>query len=402
MTTKLLIVVLATRISEWVTKGEVTPGYFNPDKRFDHIVIIGLAPDNPSQADLVKLAGTEKVEYINAKLITPLSLLITCGFHSLLVRRLMKACIPPDIASQRPLAVRAYGDGLAGKCAVILGHILGCRSVASIHTTCTIDPARRNKGLKARLMDLFEGRARIYAQQHLDYLIPVYSPALAAISASYIHKTFVIPNAVATNKSHKKKQFDDRPPVKIITFGRQVPGKNAFPILSALAKERNWHLTIVGDGPEVALVLAFAAKNGLLDQILHIPQMHNEQLLSKLDHYNIYMGWTAYAEIPKTLIEAGLSGLPIVQNPLPIAIPPELTQVPIIWTTSSRSYGDILRDLTNEPERMKILGDQTRSALLEHFDPNKAGVAMADLLETGEQNFYPSARALSEDPKYGP
>ena len=251
-------------------------------------------------------------------------------------------------------------------------------------------------------MDLFEGRARIYAQQHLDYLIPVYSPALAAISASYIHKTFVIPNAVATNKSHKKKQFDDRPPVKIITFGRQVPGKNAFPILSALAKERNWHLTIVGDGPEVALVLAFAAKNGLLDQILHIPQMHNEQLLSKLDHYNIYMGWTAYAEIPKTLIEAGLSGLPIVQNPLPIAIPPELTQVPIIWTTSSRSYGDILRDLTNEPERMKILGDQTRSALLEHFDPNKAGVAMADLLETGEQNFYPSARALSEDPKYGP
>ena len=43
-----LVVLLDERISDWVAKGEILPGYFNPSGAFKRVSVIVLPHDSPT------------------------------------------------------------------------------------------------------------------------------------------------------------------------------------------------------------------------------------------------------------------------------------------------------------------------------------------------------------------
>jgi glycosyltransferase involved in cell wall biosynthesis len=379
--TKTLIVVVAARISDWIKKGEISPGYFNPDNRFEKILVVSLVPDQPDDEAVALLCGSHKASFMSLDLLSAAGLIRSVGFSPLLVKHVIKRSLVPSLARDESYVVRSYGDSFAGVFAAILGKVLRCRSVASVHTTFTHLPVGEAISLKGKLLRWLEHKSRVYTHKNIEALVPVYSPILASIPEKYHAKTSVIANAVAVRADHIKSSYDRSGILKIISVGRLVAGKSLMPLLEALEGLEHWELTIVGDGPCRKEIGAWIRRHGKEDQIRMVSAIHNVDLVSSLKEFDVFAAYTAYAEIPKTVIEAGLVGLPIVLNEPSSFVAHEYRGAPIVWVKGdAMSYREAFRKLGSDSVDLSELGTTTRIHFEAVFSPDFAGKMMADLM----------------------
>lgn len=389
--TNTLIVVVAARISEWIQKGEISSGYFNPDNRFKKILVVSLLPDQPDNAAVGVLCGTREASFISLNLLTASGLVCSAGFSPWFVERLIQRSLLPLLPRGESFVVRSYGDSFAGMVAAILGKVLGCRSIASIHTTHTHIPDGEPISLKGRLLGWLENKSRTFAHEHIDALAPVYSPIMAAIPKKYHGKTYVIANAVAIGPDNIKSDYGRSGALKIISVGRLVFGKSVMPLLEALKDLGDWELTIIGDGPCREEIRNWLRRHGKESQVRIIPTMRNVELMSFLQQFDVFATHTAYAEIPKTVIEAGLVGLPIVLNEPSSFFAHEYKGAPVCWVKGDvTSYREAFRKLGSDSVDLQELGTTTRSHFETVFSPDSSGKKMADLISrTTNENLRP-------------
>ncbi|URK17055.1 glycosyltransferase [Thalassospira sp. GO-4] len=385
--TKTLIVVVAARITEWVEKGEVSPGYFNPDSRFEQIVVVSLVQDAAGQDVLRYLCGGAECLFVPLNFLSVSGLLRSAGFNAYLTGFYIKKWVAPKLPTNREFVVRSYGDTFSGKFAAILASFLRCRSVASIHTTFTHLPSQEVQTPKSKIIRILEGWSREYAHRHIDALAPVYSPITASISVSYHDKTYIVPNAVDVKKSDRKTDFSRSGDLKIICVGRLVPGKSLLPILEGLLKLDQWHLTIVGSGPCEGEIRTWVMKHGKETNVTFIASMRNKELIASLKDFDLFVAHTSYAEIPKTVIEAGLIGLPIILNQPVATASREYVDAPIFWANANADgYYNAFKDFWACREKWQGIGHSTRKHFERWFEPVFAGKMMADLLSQSEND----------------
>tara|TARA_E500000318_G_scaffold102255_1_gene106422 strand:- start:381 stop:1574 length:1194 start_codon:yes stop_codon:yes gene_type:complete len=378
---KTLIVVVAARLSEWIEKGEITGGYFNPDGRFDRIFVVSLVEDTPSFDAVEQLCGVSDCHFVNLDFLSVSGLLRTVGFLPSRLKRLLLKSVAPLLSREENVVVRSYGDTFSGMVAAILANVLKCRSVAGIHTTFTYLPDGEKLSLKHKLLRVLEKRARDYTHKKIDVLAPVYSPAIHSISPDQHHKTYVVPNSVDVGSDNKKTDYSFGAALKVVSVGRLVSGKTLIPVLEGLQTINEWHLTIVGDGPFKSCIETWLALHGLEEQVTFVKAMPNKELVSCLSQFDVFAAYTAYAEIPKTVIEAGLAGLPIILNRPVLSMPDEYRDAPVLWADgASPDYGTVFADFISCGDDWERTGRNTRDHFEKYFEPVTVGKMMADLL----------------------
>ncbi|WP_417826597.1 glycosyltransferase family 4 protein [Thalassospira povalilytica] len=375
-----LIVVVAARISDWTTKGEIPPSYFNPANGFDRIVILSLVSDAPSDDALAQLCGEAKVEYHCIPLLR-LDGLIRTLFIPGMVGRYIHGRFKPYFSHTENLAVRAYGDTFAGMVAAILGRHFKCISVASIHTTHGHSPRGTVTTIKQRLIALLESLVRKYTHATIDFLAPVYSPALGTIAKRYSNKVHLIHNAVAVQKQHIKTDYAEGRSLDLVTVGRLITGKSVLPILHAVKQSKFTRLTIIGDGPESPHLKSWVKDNEIADRVEMIARKENSDLVDDLRKFDAFVAYTEYREVPKTVIEAGLVGLPVILNRQAGHTPAEYDAVPIVWASGApESYQDAFNKLHNDDQLRRQIGHETRQKFQAQFDPEHCNTQMFRLL----------------------
>lgn len=374
-----LIVVVAARITEWIDKGELPKEYFNPDSRFSRVIIISLVEDSPSEVAINHLVGTAKSELHSVNLISPLGILTTFGFTPMLVARYLSRNLSFTHTPGERIAVRSYGDAIAGVVAVLLARRLSCKSLASIHTTQQDNSLATDGSLKLQLLDHLEHKARRFTHRFIDVLTPVYSPAVKSIPTVYHHKTVVVSNVIELPNNAVKHSYSLSKPVRLITVGRLIHGKTIAPLIEMLEGRPEWHLTVIGNGPLREHFIGTIRDKGLSSRISMTSRLDNLELLANLKAFDIFVAHTKFEEIPKTVIEAGLVGLPILLNKPNSKLPTEYQNAPITWVDMQTSdYQKSLDKLLLED--LETIGLKTRRHFETVFNPDFAGKRIADLL----------------------
>jgi glycosyltransferase involved in cell wall biosynthesis len=376
-----LIVVVAGRISEWATKGEVPRTYFNPTNGFSRIFIISLVPDAPNREDLAKLCGSAEYDFISIDLLSWRGLAKTLLIPWLVKKAVIRS-IDDKFSRNDEITVRAYGDTFAGMAAALIGKHYRCKSVASIHTTHTHQPANTRTTAKELLLRGLENFARRYTHANTDALAPVYSPAVSTIAPRYRSKTHLIPNAVGVAREDIKSSYQRaKESLSLVTVGRLISGKSTLPLLEAVRQIPETNLTIIGDGPERQLIEGWIKQHQISERVTLVERRDNASLIKGLKDFDAFIAYTEFAEVPKTVIEAGLVGLPIILNKPADLMPIEYDGVPICWVEGAHpSYREAIALLIDDALLREQYGNQIRKKFEILFDPDTCSKHMFELL----------------------
>jgi glycosyltransferase involved in cell wall biosynthesis len=124
-----------------------------------------------------------------------------------------------------------------------------------------------------------------------------------------------------------------------------------------VAQLEDVELTLVGDGSLHGALRALAERRGLNERIKFIPALSNADLCVRLADYDIFALHSDYREISKAVLEALLTGLPVVINRRASAPVPELTpDICVLVENTAAGYRDALQRLIADHRLREELG----------------------------------------------
>lgn len=374
-----LLVVLEDRISDWTAKGEILEGYFNPDAAFETITVLSLIADQPDPNALARLCAPAHCLHISAGIDRRYLALSTLGLRYGLLSRSMRA-LKARLDVDAPQVIRGYGDGLGAIAASILADQTGIPFVVSLHTTPDPLIQSRYLGFRDRIWRQLAKSSLSRALQNADGIIAVYSSIMDYLPAKIAEKAKVIPNVVGIG-ARSVQSPRETPPLKLIWVSRQMPGRDPRPVIGALMDLPEAELTLVGDGPLHQAAQRMIAMAGLDNRVHVVPALENQRLCSILCDHDLMLVNSGFREIPKSVLEASLCGLPILVNRYPAETTVEYGHIPAIFVDGcAESYRDVIRDLIGDPGRLLALGRQTRKQAWEFWNPQTAGFRAAEML----------------------
>ena len=315
-----LLVTVSDRISDLILKGEIVARYYNPGELFDEVHILMTNDDKPDKESLQKTVGRAKLYLHN--LPSPL-FLRTFGWQPLMIKKWVASGI--QMAREiRPSLVRAYGNQhINGFLAAQIKQQLNVPMIVSLHANPDVDMrgitcSNPNKQI---LMDiklyLYYQRMIFFENETLkmaDFVLPVYDAPKGYAIKHGARRVKVCYNVVNPEALKIKDSYSLHNPPRIILVGRQHPCKNPENLICAFSRIPDIQLTIVGDG-ELHNYLVNLVKNyNISDRVEFIRAIPNDQFCQSLPEYDIFAVQNEYWGISKTVIEALLTGLPIVHN----------------------------------------------------------------------------------------
>ncbi|MEA2478728.1 MAG: hypothetical protein QOJ07_650, partial [Thermoleophilaceae bacterium] len=110
-----------------------------------------------------------------------------------------------------------------------------------------------------------------------------------------------------------KEDYALHAPVRVISVGRLFDAKNPEQLMRAVAGLDGVELTVVGDGPLREPLQALAHDLGA-ERIRFRPAVPNDDLCALLAEQDVFATHTEHWEISKSVLEALLTGLPVVLN----------------------------------------------------------------------------------------
>ena len=368
-----LMFIVADRLSQLVAKGEISAGYYNPGNFFDEVHLLTTSNDRVDPALLQKTAGSASLfvhrlwsgsDLVNT-LLTPL-------LEREWVRRAtaLATRIQPDL-------IRS-GDRLTGYLGARIGQRLSIPHIVSLHSHRD-DQCVRLKWGPHRLLLEFEKRYHRFALSTADAVIIVYQSLMDYAQTYGARRIECIYNVISPQQRQPKRDYGLSPPAKIISVGRQIPGKVADALILAM-KQVDGHLLLVGDGPAQAYLRALVVKHRLQDKIEFAPSMENERLCAMLPDYDLFAVHSDYPGIPKAMMEALWLGLPVLVNddqsaPVPEFEGPWLMRV----KNDADAYARGLNALIDDEEGRRRLGQEARAYAAATFDPRVMEQRMSEL-----------------------
>lgn len=155
----------------------------------------------------------------------------------------------------------------------------------------------------------------------------------------------------------------------VVSSGRLVPSKKFAVLVRALALLPDTHLAIAGAGPEHDTLLALARELGVLDRLHPVGEVQPATIHQFLAAGNVYAFGSVLETFGLAVVEAAVSGLPVVCSDLPV-----LQEV----LTTDRGVNAAVFVPPDDPEAYAkaigaVLGDET---LRQHL--SAAGRALAN------------------------
>jgi glycosyltransferase involved in cell wall biosynthesis len=312
-----LLVIVPDRISEILAKGEYQPCYYNPGEVFDEVHILMTNDDHPSLSALQRTVGRATLFVHNHPDDLNLVHCRSAWLRNIRLRKWAKGGV--DIAqSIKPQLIRCHGSDWNTYLASRIKAELGIPYLVSLHINPDINPVRRI--VKSQLTTVEKRHNAFYEYVERsglhgsDLVMPVYKPIVPYLKRLGVERIEVCYNVLNSKYLHAKADYILHSPARIIYVGRLFEDKNPDNIMRALVRLPGVVFTIVGDGPIRPRLEQLAVDLGIVDRVVFLPAVANDELCELLVEQDIFAVHTEYWEISKSVLEALLTGLPIVIN----------------------------------------------------------------------------------------
>jgi len=151
----------------------------------------------------------------------------------------------------------------------------------------------------------------------------------------------------------------------LLSVGRLAPEKNLTLALEVLARVRDGYdktgLVIVGSGPEEERLKSYAKKLGISEAVDFVGWQ--DDLVSYYKTANAFIQTSAFEGYGMALVEAGLSGLPVVTTPVGIATKLIHTKDALIFPPNRDMFAGGIADLIQHNDKRKALAESLKKTL---------------------------------------
>ncbi len=369
---KRLAVIIPDRLSDIVDKGELQPRYYNPGDVFDAVHIVMTNDDRPPLEPLRYLVGRAELHVHNYS--DDLNLVGQPYKRWHLLKWAWRGF--GLLRAINPQLIRCHGGDWNVYLAARARQVLGIPYVVSLHINPDVNPTRRFPGGKLsdaqrRHNDFYEYIERV-GLRTANLVMPVYKPILPYLDRLGVRRREVCYNVL--NSAHLRVKDDYRLHARprIISVGRLIAEKNPQAIVRAVARTAQVELTIVGDGPERPRLEALARELGAGDRIVFRPALENDALCQILPDYDLFAVHTEYFELNKSVLEALLTGLPVIMNRRHGAPVPELAAAPIVQFVDNTvdGYEAAIKQMLSDGTARESLGRRARQYAEDRWSPS--------------------------------
>lgn len=355
MSDRTLMIVVSETVSDWLDKGEVVDRYYNPGDLFDEVHLVLTNDDAPDPALLQRLVGGARFELHNAPL-PPGAFKRTLGYRPLLLRGWADDVV--SIARRAGArATRCHGANVNAFAASEIKRRLGVPYAVSLHINPDEDVRGRACGARERLRLRALRSLERYTLRRADVVLPVYRPIVPYLRSLGVSRYRVAYNVLSGAHLRAKRDYALHDPVRVISVGRQIAAKNPENVIRAVARLPGVALTLVGDGPVHSRLRAVAQETGRPERFTFHRALPNDELCRMLADHDVFATHSDYWELSKSVLEALLTGLPVILNRRPGEPVPELTpDLAILVENTVDGYEAALRHLLADDAARERLG----------------------------------------------
>lgn len=368
-----LLVIIPDRLSEIIKKGEMQPRYYNPGRLFDKVDILLCNDDKPDRSALSYLVGGQNVEVHNL----PDDLTLVQRRPSFLSSCRLRSWANQGVRlAERinPSLIRCHGADWNCYLASRIKAKLGIPYVVSLHINPDVNPVRRY--VRPPFTDEQRRHNRFYnfieseGLRNADLVMPVYRTIIPYLERLRVKKFEVCYNVLNSIHLQKKAHYELHQPSRIIYVGRLIAEKNPENIIRAVAALPETVLTIVGDGPIRLDLEQLVSDLGLAARVQFRSSVLNDELCHLLAEQDIFAVHSDYWEISKSVLEALLTGLPVVINHRRGEAVPELEGDFVMKVKNSpQDYLGAFQRLLSDDQFREEMGKKAFSHARAHWSP---------------------------------
>ena len=319
------MVIVPDALSALVRKGEFVPRYYNPGELFDEVHVVMTNDDKANAADVQMTVGRARL-YLHNIPIDRWLFTKTLGYRNFLLNHWAAKGV--ELVSEiKPDLVRCYGISFNSYLAARIKQKTGTPFVVSLHGNPDLDL----RGPVATTL-----RAKLYAQaykavespalKYADHFIAVYASVVPYLQKHRVQNFSLIYNAVGYSAIQKTDYQLQKPLARFLCVGRQQSlFKDPTNIVKAIAELPEAELIMIGTGDLHERLKSLAQTLRCDTRCRFIPALPNEQVLAAMREADIYVFNQISLGISKTIIEAALTGLPIIVNARPVGAKDELS-----------------------------------------------------------------------------
>lgn len=352
-----LLVLIPDHLSEILEKGETQPRYYNPGNLFRRVTIAVTNDDRPDLKLLQRMVGDATVEVFNIPERPQLTQYRWAWQRRLLLNRWAQPAV--DLARRiRPNLIRCHGADWNIYAAARIKAALGVPYATSLHINPDVNSPRRYLEQNLLPWQMLHNRFFDYVESvgllNADLVMPVYRPIIPYLERLGVTRYEVCYNVLDDKSLVPKSDYARGPMARLVYVGRLVPAKDPSNIIRAIASMPEVHFTVVGDGPLRPQLEALAQQCGVQDRVSFRPAIANDELCQSLHTYDLFVVHTEHWELSKSVLEALLSGMPVILNRRIGAQVPEFAEanfVHLVDNTVDDYRAAIAHFLSNQPER---------------------------------------------------
>lgn len=371
---KRLLVLIPDRLSALVAKGEVQPRYYNPGDLADEVHLLMTNDDRPDLAAVQPMVGRARLRV--HRLPEASDVPVRRGPFALREWRRRRWAAPGVTLARslRPTWMRVHGADWNLYLAYRIHALLRVPYCVSLHINPDVNSPRRYLGSglapwQRRHNAFFEDIERL-GLRAADLVMPVYRPILPYLARLGVPRVDVCYNVLDGASLRPKQDYALHDPPRVVCVGRLFDAKDPTNLIRAVARLPRVELTIVGDGPKRPALEALVRSLGVAARVHFEPAVANRELCARLADFDLFAVHTEYWEINKSVLEALLTGLPVIHSRRVGEPVPELEGdfVRLVENTEP-GYHDAIASLLADAAAREALGRRARAQAEAHFAP---------------------------------
>jgi glycosyltransferase involved in cell wall biosynthesis len=374
------MVIASEAVSDWLAKGELLDRYYNPGNLFSHVHLVLTNDDRPDRDLAQRLVGSAELEIHNVPL--PRGLFRrTIAYRPRLLRGWAESAVKLAARTQ-PDVVRCYGASLNVLLAAEIRRNVGVPYAVSLHINPDADVRPRSSG-RSRVVGWALRAVEAHGLRNADIVLPVYESIIPYLERLGVSRYRVAYNMVNSSSLVAKDAYALHSPVRVISVGRQFDAKNPERLMRAVVSMEDVHLTLVGDGPLHMHLRNVGAKSGRPDVFTFYRSRDNAALCALLAEQDLFATHSEYWELSKAVIEALLTGLPVVLNARHGEPVPELEAgIALLVRNDESAWRDALRDLVSDDVRREALGRRGADHAWRNWSPEVTEATFVEIYES--------------------
>jgi glycosyltransferase involved in cell wall biosynthesis len=379
-----ILVLVPDRVSDIVAKGEYQPDYYNPGRLFDEVHLLMTTDDSPSAQVMQRTVGDARLVFHT---LPERPDLIAQNWRRWWHKPLRDWAAPGVDLARRidPHLIRCHGADWNAYLASRIKKKLGIPYVVSLHINPDVNPVRRFVRPPFTPEQVAHNAFFEYIErtglQGADLAMPVYKPIMPYLERMGAPRVEVCYNVLNSLHLERKTDYGRGPAFRIICVGRLIPEKCPDNIIRAVARIPDAELTIVGDGPSRPELEALAEHCGVAGRVIFRPSVDNDDLCRMLPGFDLFAVHTEYWEINKSVLEALLTGLPIVINRRTGPPVPEFIENDIVHfvDNTESAYHEALSKFATDQTARETLGQRALACARRLWDPKVTTAKYVDV-----------------------